>query len=144
MTEKRSYAMLREKIFANSLDRVDRIENELVTGMFDVNYCIDGTEGWIEIKSPEEPKRQTTKLFGSNHKLSQDQKNWCLRELQAGGLAWVLISTEQRWLLIHGSHADNIHDLTISELIEIARWHKMKPVKGNEPWKELRQVLASR
>lgn len=143
MSEKSSYKRLREKAFSG-FDRIDRIENLFVVGMFDVNYCIDGREGWIELKEPKEPVRQTTKLFGSNHKLSQDQKNWCLKQIQAGGVAWVLISSDRRWLLIHGNYADEINDMTVNELINAARWHERKPVRGSEPWKNLRQILASR
>ena len=61
-------------------DRLDRIENAVVTGMPDINMCIGGTEVWIEQKSPKEPVRSTTPLFGSNHKISQEQANWFLRQ----------------------------------------------------------------
>lgn len=144
MSEKIAYKTLREKVFSHRGDcRVDRVENELVVGMFDVNYCIAGIEGWIEIKAPTEPKRSSTPLFGSNHKLSQDQLNWCLRETKAGGNAWVLIKTDKRWLLIAGSKADVVNKLTINELIFVSEWHQIIPIKGTEPWNELLKILAN-
>jgi hypothetical protein len=34
------------------MDRWDRIENGVGVGMPDINYCLSGIEGWIEMKSP--------------------------------------------------------------------------------------------
>lgn len=124
-------------------DRVDRIENGVGVGMFDVNYCFSSVEGWIELKSPVEPKRPTTKLFGSNHKVSQDQANWCLRQIKAGGRAFVLIATDKRWMLIDGRQADRINELTVSELLELSCWSATKPVRDNESWKLLRAKLIA-
>lgn len=135
------------KTFKNNVptlhDRVDRVENGVVVGMFDVNYCFGGVEGWIELKSPTEPKRPTTKLFGSNHDVSQDQANWCLRQIKAGGKAFVLIATNKRWILIDGKHTDEVNRLTVSELIELSEWNTTKPVKDKNKWKQLRQLLMT-
>lgn len=133
------------KTFKNNVptlhDRVDRIENGVGVGNPDINYCFSGVEGWIELKSPTEPKRATTRLFGSNHKVSQDQANWCLRQRMAGGRAFVLIATDKRWMLISGMHADRINQLTVSELIELSEWNTTKPVKDKNKWKHLRHLL---
>jgi len=93
------------------------------------------------LKSPKEPKRSTTNLFGSNHPLSQDQMNWLLRQRNARGRAHVLIVTDARWLLIDGKHGDVINDLTVTELIAIAEWHATKPIRSKEEWKRLRTLL---
>ena len=38
-----------------------RVENSLYKGIPDVNYLIDGNEGWIELKyMPEYPKKDIT------------------------------------------------------------------------------------
>ena len=124
MSEVKDYKKFREKVIQLPWDRCDRIENVMVLGMPDVNCCIHGNEFWIEIKSPKEPKRKTTKLFGSNHKLSQDQQNWFLRQANANGLGFVLICTNKRWMLIDGcKHADKINDLTVDELIAISLYN---------------------
>src|SRR5215510_6325359 len=121
-------------------DRVDRVENILVNGMPDINFCADGVECWIEQKSPKEPRRPTTPLFGSNTRISQNQRNWFLRQCKAGGRCFFLICTDKRWLLIAGNMADKINEMTITELMKIALWHRMKPVIFHE-WMELRQAL---
>lgn len=122
-------------------DRLDRIENVVVTGMPDINMCIGGVEVWIEQKSPKEPVRRTTPLFGSNHKVSQEQANWMLRQRKAGGRCYFLISTDKRWILVGGFLADQINSMTVDELMEQAAWATTKPVRDKEAWKALRETL---
>ena len=122
-------------------DRLDRIENVVVTGMPDINMCIGGTEVWIEQKSPKEPKRSSTPLFGSNHKVSQEQANWMLRQRKAGGKCYFLISTDKRWILVGGFLADQLNNMTVDELLEQASWSTTKPVRDKEAWKTLRETL---
>lgn len=144
MSENLSYKTLKNNAFDGTLNRIDRVENPMVPGMFDINYCAEGTEGWIELKAPIEPKRITTKLFGSNHKISIEQINWCLRQRNAKGICWILISTNKRWMLIHGGYIKGINDLTVAELIEISFWTTTKPVKDKTLWKTLLATLAVR
>ena len=140
MSESADYKAFKNHVITPR-DRLDRIENCMIPGMPDTNICIDGVESWIELKSPKEPKRSTTNLFGSNHPLSQDQMNWLLRQRNARGRAHVLIVTDARWLLIDGKHGDVINDLTVTELIAIAEWHATKPIRSKEEWKRLRTLL---
>lgn len=142
MAESTDYKAFKNNV-PNPLDRLDRIENVVLTGMPDTNMCIDGVELWIEFKSPKEPKRATTKLFGSNHKLSLEQRSWILRQRNAGGKVFVLIVTDKRWLLLDGKHADRINDMTVQELINAALWHEVKPIRGKDKWKQCRQKLIS-
>jgi len=141
MAESKDYKVFKRNVL-EPLDRVDRIENFLVIGMPDVNCCIDGTEAWLEFKSSVEPKRATTSLFGSNHKLSQEQKNWALRQRNAGGRCFILIATDKRWMLIDGKHADGLNEMTITELEAIATWVAVLPIKEKQ-WKMLRSKLAN-
>jgi hypothetical protein len=104
-------------------DRLDRIENVLLPGMPDVNGCFTRNEFWIETKQPREPKRINTPLFGSNHDLSQDQKNWFLSQKNAGGNGIIYIQTDQGTrLFIGGEHADAINSATVTELMILAFW----------------------
>lgn len=140
MSEKTDWKLLREKLI-QPRDRWDRIENGVGAGMPDTNYCINGVEGWVELKSPIEPARKHTPLFGSNHDLSQSQKNWFKRQILAGGRAYILIGTDFRWILIHGRHADDVNDLTVQGLMAIASWVALKPVKDANEWLKLREAL---
>ena len=118
MSEVKDYKKFRDKVIL-VWDRCDRIENIMVIGMPDVNCCIACRESWIEIKSPKEPKRATTKLFGSNHKLPQDQINWFMRQANAGGNGYILICSDNHWILMNGcKYADEINTMTVSQLIE--------------------------
>jgi hypothetical protein len=143
MSEKLAYKKLKEACFDGTLNRIDRVENPLVDGMFDVNYCIKGVEGWIELKAPTEPRRASTKLFASNHRLSQSQLNWCLRQRHAKGHCWILISTDIRWILIHSGYVNGINDATVEELIEMSFWHQIKPIRGKEKWQALLMILSA-
>ncbi|MCK5604464.1 hypothetical protein KAR91_21415 [Candidatus Pacearchaeota archaeon] len=124
------------------LDRLDRIENVVGVGTPDVNFCIQGKDGWIEMKSPKEPVYSTSKLFRfkNNHKLNQDQKNWFLRQTNAGGRAFILICTPIRWMLLDGSWADDINDMTVDQLWETACWKCDKPI-SSVAWQLLRTAL---
>lgn len=140
MSESADYKTLK-KFVPVMTDRLDRVENACVIGMPDINFCSGGKECWIELKSPAEPKRSTTPLLGSNHKLSQDQANWILRQLRAGGRVFVLLATDKRWILISGAFADAINKMTVGELLEAARWTTTKPVKDRNQWTLLRNAL---
>ncbi len=124
-------------------DRLDRVENLLLPGMPDINFCGEGRECWIEQKSPKEPVRPTTPLFGSNHKLSTEQKNWFLRQTQSGGRSFVLITTNKRWILIGGDRADFINSMTVDELISESYWNTLKPIRDKTKWQILRKILIS-
>ena len=142
MSESADYKRLK-KNWCEPRDRIDRIENIVGTGMPDVNICASGIEFWVEQKSPKEPKRSTTILFGSNHKLSVEQKNWFLRQKNAKGRAFVLICSDKRWMLIDGKFADDINNLTVEELINIATWHEPEPIRGKEKWMNLRKAMLA-
>ena len=140
-TEKDDYRTFKAKVFRPN-DRVDRIENLVVAGQPDINYCIEGIEGWVELKSPKEPKRISTPLFGSNHKLSIDQRNWFLRQKNAEGIGFILIATDVRWILIDGKNADIVNTATVDYLVKIARWWALKPI-GPEYWLGLKAALSN-
>lgn len=105
-------------------DRLDRVENIVVDGMPDVNGCFSGREFWIETKCPTEPKRDGTPLFGSNHDLSLGQRNWALRQMNAGGNVFFYIVTDKWRFLVHGRYADRLNSMTVREigLISFGNW----------------------
>lgn len=142
MSESNDYKTLKKHL-PQGHDRLDRVENCVVNGMPDINYCTAFVECWIELKSPTEPKRATTKLFGSNHRLSQDQKNWFKRQRDAGGSAYVLIATDKRWMLMDGGLADAINDMTLEALIDESLWHAAKPIRDEKEWMRLRHIIQT-
>lgn len=139
-SERNGHAWLRENVLAPG-DRLDRVENLLLAGMFDSNYCIDGREGWLELKAPNEPKRCTTPLFGTGHKFSQDQKNWALRQLRSGGTCWLYINTDVRRILLRGELVDRVNKMPLQEILEEATWIHMKGEPLIEATEALRNIL---
>ena len=142
MTEQNDYKRLRMNM-KQPMDRLERIENVVGIGTPDINFCIEGMEGWVEMKSPTTPKKKGTPLFGSNHKLSQDQKNWFKKQCNAKGNGYILICTKPRWMLIDGCWADKVNDLTVPELIKLSAWHASVPIYSGQ-WSTLREVLQCR
>jgi hypothetical protein len=134
--------MLRAQLERRS-DRLDRIENAATFGMPDVNGCLSGVEFWMELKAPKTPKRDSTPLFGSNHNLSVNQRNWFLRQTRAGGIAFVYIDATRHRILVDGSQADIINTATLSELLTLAAWWAPKPTP-KESWAELRKTIIAR
>ena len=139
MSEKNDYKLLRKHLGRCHLER---IENMAGVGTPDVFYCIDGVMGWIEMKSPIEPKRKTSRLLTKHtHQLLQSQKNWFLSLRNAGGKGWILISTDRRWLLISSTYADDINHMNMEELIDVCSWYCDRPVTITF-WDLLRRKLT--
>lgn len=142
MNEASAYKWLKEAICLSSKDRIDRFENLVGVGNPDVNGCLDGSEFWIEVKAPKEPVRSSTSLFGSNHKLSQDQKNWIKRQLSAGGNAYIFVATDKRKMLVHGKHADAFNEMTVDEMVAKSIWCATSRATQDEK-QDLRNALIA-
>ena len=146
--EAKAYARLREHV-CRPEDRFERVENGLVDGMPDVNYCLAGCEGWIEIKCPALPARDTTPLLGGgdNHPLSVGQANWMLKQSRARGRAWLFIVTREWCALIPGAvvgklGADVVNALTAADILAQAAWKVQLPVRDATAWFDLREKLT--
>lgn len=144
MSEKNAYKNFKTNVCNLHFDRIDRIETRTLQGVPDVNLCLQGgNEMWIEIKSPKEPKKKTTPLFGSNHKVTQEQKNWFHRQLTAGGRGFFLIYTDKRTILLNSIYYDVINEMALDEILEKSDWHAMKPVR-KEKWNQMRDLLKEK
>lgn len=139
MSEVDAYKTMRDGIKRRG-DRIQRMESLVTFGFPDVNACLEGREIWIEIKSPKEPKRNSTPLFGSNHKLTQTQMNWFLAQKNAGGYAYIYIETEERRMLIGAEHSDQINGMTTQQLLAVSIWNSAIPT-GESSWNQLRTEL---
>lgn len=128
MSENNAQAFLRRALVIGPNDRLERVENILVPGMPDVNGCISAAEFWIENKEPTEPKRASTPLFGSNHRFSQEQLNWFLKQQNAGGHAFGFVWTDKRGMLLGPALVQLANDATLECLLENCLWHCTKPV----------------
>lgn len=126
-------------------DRMDRIENSVGSGQPDTNGCLAAEDVWIELKAPVEPKRADTPLMTSNgnHPLLQSQINWFARQAQAGGIAFILMRTDQRVILIEGTKygtSQAFNRYTVAQMINVALMVFDLPMKQND-WRLLRNVI---
>jgi hypothetical protein len=145
MSQRESNTFARLKLLVTRPeDRFERVENPLVSGMPDVNYCLTGAEGWLEIKCPEIPVREETAVFRSSHPVSQEQSNWFLAQIRSGGRANLFIATKKILLLIPKHIAQNNHlvnNMPLRELKIHATWQADVPVRDAESWVNLRGKL---
>lgn len=124
-------------------DRMDRVENSVLSGQPDTNGCLEGEDVWIELKAPREPKRASTLLMTSNgnHPLMLSQINWMVRQRQAKGLAFILVRTDRVMMLVDGTeHADNFNKWTVSEMMHNSIISFALPMKQDD-WRLLRNVI---
>lgn len=149
MSDKREgavFARLKDRV-TRPEDRFQRVENGLLPGWPDVNYCMARQEGWIEIKAPIVPARQSTALFASNHQVTVEQCNWLLTQARAGGLGWLFIATEPMLLLIKGAEVGRlgikINKLTLHELERMSHWRMALPNLDPMRWLDLRECLTT-
>ena len=129
-------------------DRFERVENGLGEGMPDVNYCIEGADGWIELKAPKLPARASTPLLKSQHPISQEQVNWFIRQKQARGRAFLYIATHTHALLIGRnevvSNGVQLNELPLHTLVSrVALWSSSVPVPDRQRWLDLREILIA-
>lgn len=140
--EAQLYAKLKARV-ALATERFERIENGISAGTPDVNYCLDGVEGWIELKAPRAPARASTPLFGSNHPVLTEQINWFFLQHRSGGRGHLLIGTENRLLLLNAvtvaGVGAKINSLTLTQLERIAQWKS--PLSMPLVWISLREQL---
>ena len=145
MSEKRAYKKLKDALLLPGTERrLGRVENMCDSGWPDCNGCFDGIEFWIEIKEPTEPKRSTTPLFGSNHRLSVEQRNWIINQLHAGGLVYIYIDTGRHRMLMSGNLADKINILTLKQLLYLSLWHGVVPFHHKHHWEGIVDVILRR
>lgn len=140
--EQRLWQVMSKKMWQQG-DRLDRIENSLGSGAPDTNGCLSGEDVWIELKAPKEPKRASTVLMsaGNNHRLMLSQINWFARQRQAGGIAFILVRTDKRMMLVDGTkHADDFNTWTVAAMVAASIIHFPVPT-SQEDWRLLRNVI---
>lgn len=120
MSEKALWTKFRQHLTAHKVPgRWQRVENGVAAGMPDVNYCVEGREGWIELKHGAIPAREDTVVFKSQRGLDQEQVNWHFDQHRNGGVSWVLIQLNRRFFLVPGRFSGEINRWT---MVEMARF----------------------
>ena len=81
----------------------ERIESHAsVAGQPDVNYCLFGIEGNLELKH--------SRRSGKDFELRPSEHQWMRRRLKAGGICWILaeIAETKEWLMIYGDKSESL------------------------------------
>lgn len=96
MSEKNMWHRMRSTIAKSG--HWQRIEDGLSMGVPDVNYCIRGVEGWIELKEIADwPVRDKTPV---SFRWEREQRFWAKKRGKAGGNVWLLLYVKKtnEWL----------------------------------------------
>lgn len=112
----------------------EAIENSAGVGNPDINYCIEGVDGWIECKYRREfPARDSTPALGKCFKPSQPI--WFKKRLDAGAKhLFILPRIEDEFFLIPGEYYSTVEAMNRSELNQTAVW---RGESGYLSWKSL-------
>lgn len=107
--------------------RWDRVENGVSAGMPDVNYCINGREGWLELKAartfPTRNPNGPVFAMSANHPLLLSQINWHLKQDSVGGSSFIFAYVPVHGMfLVHGSLAADFNQMSLRELRELSLW----------------------
>lgn len=119
---------------------LDRVENGVLAGMADVNYCIRGVEGWIELKCVEMPKRFDTRVLGDKG-LNLEQINWHLKRQAVLSNTFIFITAKPYRWLVGGHFAREVNNWSADDLCVHSRfWYddNWKP----QQWTDLLRILA--
>lgn len=94
---------------------VQRVENAFYKGMPDVNYLINGTEGWLELKYIKcYPKRKDTPVAVRH--FTKEQKIWHLTRAKKQGRTNVLLQVEKDYYLFINENISMIGKLTKEDM----------------------------
>lgn len=92
------------KLYTQRHGHFERIENLVGIGRPDVNYCIQGVEGNIELKQLKDwPKRPDT-VVEVRH-FTPQQRLWIRDRVRARGRVYVLLQVGPAYLLLGGEWA---------------------------------------
>lgn len=113
---------------------IQRVENLVAAGMPDVYAASFGLALWIELKAPRAPKRDSTRLLGTQG-LNPDQINWHLKARSCGIRSFVLIRDDRlRLFLVDGEHAAVVNEWSVEELTTMSlgsNWNDVKKALRN-------------
>lgn len=112
-----------------------RVENSVAAGTLDVNYVIDGVEGWLELKFTDRlPVSDQSKVLGKGNGVRRSQITWICRRSWAGGRVFVGVGASLQIYLIDVSTytpemLDDIQHWSLQDFKERSTWNFSKEVQ---------------
>jgi hypothetical protein len=123
----------------------ERVENGVANGTPDVDYCIGGVGGKIELKYLDHPARDTTPVMTDRYGLRASQLVWAGKRAKAGGLVWLLLGTDKYiWLvdLRPSIIRERVNVMNTRELTEYASWYHNNNLSKSVLWRYCLAVLG--
>lgn len=118
---------------------LQRIEDAYQEAIPDLEYCILGASGWIELKFKNEgPKRESTVLRVDHY--TPEQRLWHRNRAACGGRVWVFIRVAEEFFLFRGAHAAK--HLGIDWTLQDCRDRAIGHWRGRVDWNELRDLIT--
>jgi hypothetical protein len=107
----------------------ERIENVVNDGTPDVDYCIEGIVGKIELKYNHTAPREDSQVLAVNRGMRRSQIIYASRHVWAGGRCWCLIGNQvATWLVdLRGMTPQDMDSLSVANTLrlrQIAVWHR--------------------
>lgn len=120
-----------------------RIEFNPEAGVPDVDYCLKGEEGKIELKYiARAPSRDNTQVFGE-HGLRDSQIAWIHTRVRHGGRVWILAQIDRGLYLVPGTQCRYFNSLPLHLIAKASHWSAMFPITPND-WMGLVVALKER
>lgn len=118
-----------------------RLEFIPEAGIPDVDFCVRGVEGKIELKfRGDEPARDGTPVF--KHKGIRDsQLAWIHTRVRHGGRVWIFAQVHRTLYLVPGARVRDFNQLNLLELAQAATWLGNDRM-GTKGWYEFVDALA--
>lgn len=114
-----------------------RMEFNPEAGIPDVDYCIKGVEGKIELKyTATAPKRSNTSVFTTGG-LRSAQEAWIYTRVRHGGRVWILPQIGDRLFLVPGKHGREFNSMTLHQIDKAAVWSTAGRLADRDDWNDL-------
>jgi len=117
----------------------NRVENRVHEGDPDVDYCIAGVSGKIELKYQHRHPLRGGQVLGKGNGMRRSQIIFAARWCNAGGLLWLMVGTQLKTWCIDLRKLDPwgmeaIEKMTPDELDAAAAWHAGPSVDDGLPY----------
>jgi hypothetical protein len=148
MSESNMWRFLAQKFKRYGHGDWQRIEDSISMGIPDVNFCIDGVEGWIELKEiPAWPKRKDT-IVTFRSPWTKEQRFWARKRGQHNGNIWLLVRVfdTKEYLLFWWKDAVDTVEITLNqqELIDLAVYYRKGGLQKDDFFFTITRGLYSR
>ena len=119
-----------------------RMEFNPEAGIPDVDYCIKGTEGKIELKyAAAAPVRLNTAVF-TNGGLRDAQVAWIYTRVRYGGRVWILPQIGELLYLVPGKYCRQFNNMTLHQIEKASAWASDERQISAKDWHQLLAILA--